>query len=70
MLLLLLVVATKAVATLCDIVAVLAKNMIPMIFATLVDDAEDLFIVVFGFSLWCTRSILDSKNSTVHDGDG
>ncbi len=41
--------ATKAVAALFDIVAVPAKNIIPMILATDGDETDDLFIVVFEF---------------------
>lgn len=47
---LLLVLATKAFAARCDIVAVAARNMIPMIEAMDDDNAGD-FIVVFGFFL-------------------
>jgi hypothetical protein len=47
-----LLVATKAVAALCDIVVVPARNIIPIVVAK-DDDTTDDFIILFGFFLCC-----------------
>jgi hypothetical protein len=52
-------VVTKAVAALCDIVVVPARNMIPIVVAK-DDDTTDDFIVLFGFFV-VAISILERK---------